>query len=568
MKGAFLLLFLLMIAGVQAQIAPEFYLVHFTDKANSPFSVDRPYEFLGPRALEKRQRFQIPVTEADLPVNPQYTGAVLSEPGCRLHHRLKWQNAITIEITDTLRRDEILDFVRAFPFVFSVRIASGKGDGMQYRKMETELSAGRDFIPDTNLEDRYSDFYGPSFRQVGMINAHVLHELGLTGEGVVIALFDSGWDKTDVLPVFKHLWDRNAILGTKDFAFPYNDNVFTLSSHGTSVLSIIAGYVPDSLIGTAPDASYYLFRTENVLYEYLIEEYNWAAAAEYADSIGVDIINSSLGYSLFDDPLQNHAHTDLNGDITPSAIAADMAAQRGILVVNSAGNSGNQPWFFITSPSDADSVLCVGAVDANGHRAFFSGFGPGYDNLVKPDVMTMGQATVYAAVDGTIRTGNGTSFSSPVMAGGAALLFQACGGEKSNMEIIEAIRRSAHRYTVPSDSMGYGIPDLWKALRLIRPEAAENLDKELILVYPNPATNTLRVQSKWLLGMESIRYEIYDVNGRLMISGKSMLPSASEIAVVSIMWAEGELSPGRYTLRLLSSEKEERTTGFLVVRPG
>ena len=316
--------------------------------------------------------------------------------------------------------------------------------------------------------------------------------------------------------------------------------------------------MPDSLIGTAPDASYYLFRTENPESEYLIEEDNWVAAAEYADSLGVDIINSSLGYSRFDDPTMDHTYADMDGNTTRSAIAGDIAASKGILVVNSAGNSGHQPWFYITSPSDGDSVLCVGAVNANAHRAFFSSFGPSADGDVKPNVMTMGQATVFADLDGTIRTGNGTSFSSPIMAGGAALLLQATKGRKTNMEIFRAIEASAHRYNYPSDSLGYGIPDLWKALLDLNKPIAQNLREDLVVIFPNPATDRIHIAAQWLQGLDQVVYDMYDITGRKVLSGKSMLTAGPDKSVVTINWPEAQFAPGEYFIELRSDKETRR----------
>lgn len=565
MKRLFPFLVLLISNCLSAQIAPEFYLISFTDKTNSPFSVSQPQAYLSETSIARREKLNISITAEDLPVNAEYVSQVLSIGGCKEHHRLKWLNALTIQITDTIRRQEILDHCLNLPFVAGVRHASNSPShsGNDHIVKES-IRVDEKRITKSNLQQQYEAFYGPSYRQVSMINAHILHEMGFTGEGVVIALFDSGWDRTDQLPIFDRLRERNAILGTKDFAFPESNNVYNISNHGTFVLSTIAGYMPDSLIGTAPDASYYLFRTENVLYEYLIEEYNWAAAAEYADSIGVDIINSSLGYSRFDDPAMNHTYADMNGDTTPSAVAADRAAARGILVVNSAGNSGHQPWFYITSPSDGDSVLCVGAVDARGYRAFFSGFGPSADGDVKPDVVAMGQATVFADLDGSIRTGNGTSFSSPIMAGGAALLMQACKKEKSNMQIIDAIRQSAHRYNAPSDSIGYGIPDLYKALGLVNTLWKEQLEAQLITVFPNPAEQQITVTTEWIVGLEKVVFEIFDESGRIVLKDECVLNANGMDTVRTIQWPPGFLPRGLYTVR--ASTEQERRYGRFIVR--
>lgn len=561
MKWIYTLVFALGTVLSFGQTAPDYYYIRFSDKEGTPYSLDNPQAFLSQKSIQRRIDWGIPLEWKDLPVNPNYVEEVLSVGSCSKHHVSKWFNSMTLKIEDTLRRQEILDFVNALPFVLEVRDYSTDSSS---HSDKLSLVENRDASDEFDIEDEYQQFYGPSYRQVSMINAHVLHELGFTGEGIQIALFDAGWNLTDQLSIFEKLRDEGRLLGTRDFVFTNENNVFNRSNHGTFVLSTVGGFMPDSLIGTAPDASYYLFRTENPESEYLIEEDNWVAAAEYADSLGVDIINSSLGYSRFDDPTMDHTYADMDGNTTRSAIAGDIAASKGILVVNSAGNSGHQPWFYITSPSDGDSVLCVGAVNANAHRAFFSSFGPAADGDVKPNVMAMGQATVFADLDGTIRTGNGTSFSSPIMAGGAALLLQATKGRKTNMEIFRAIEASAHRYNYPSDSLGYGIPDLWKALLDLNEPIAQNLREDLVVIFPNPATDRIHIAAQWLQGLDQVEYDMYDITGRKVLSGKSMLTAGPDKSVVTITWPEAQFTPGEYFIELRSDKETRR--GRVVVR--
>lgn len=561
MKWIYTLLFALATVLSFGQTAPEYYYIRFSDKEGTPYSLDNPQAFLSQKSIQRRIDWGISLDWRDLPVNPNYVTEVLAIGGCSKHHTSKWFNSMTLKIEDTLRRQDILDYVNSLSFVSEVR----SYDVDSYTNIDKlEVISDRDGNPSLALDDQYREFYGPSYRQVSMINAHILHELGFTGEGIQIALFDAGWNLTDQLSVFDRLRSEGRLLGTRDFVFINENNVFNRSNHGTFVLSTVAGFMPDSLIGTAPDASYYLFRTENPESEYLIEEDNWVAAAEYADSLGVDIINSSLGYSRFDDPSMDHTYADMDGNTTRSAIAGDIAASKGILVVNSAGNSGHQPWYFITSPSDGDSVLCVGAVNTNAHRAWFSSFGPSSDGDVKPNVMAMGQATVFADLDGTIRTGNGTSFSSPIMAGGAALLMQALKGSKTNMEIFRAIEQSAHRYNYPSDSLGYGIPDLWKALLALNAPLSADLKEDMVVLFPNPATDRVHIAAQWLQGVDQVDYDMYDITGRKVLSGKSMLSAGIDKSVVTISWPEAQFSPGEYFLELRTDK--ERRRGRVIVR--
>jgi hypothetical protein len=545
-----------------AQTAPEAYYIIFSDKQGTPYSLNQPEAFLSKKSIERRVEWGIPLEWKDLPVNPTYVQSLTTIGNCHIHHTSKWFNSATLIVDDTLFRQQILDHVSSFPFVSEVKTMKGNG-GASIEKDWTLLNAEKRRVVSFDITEEYEDFYGPSFRQVSMINAHLLHEHGYTGEGVVIAQFDSGWDKADQIGAFDRLRERGAILGTRDFVNPASNNVYNNSNHGTFVLSTMAGWIPDSLIGTSPDASYYLFRTEDVASEYLIEEDNWVAAAEYADSLGVDLINSSLGYSQFDDSSMNHTYADMNGETTRSSIAADIAASKGILVVNSAGNSGGNSWRFITAPSDGDSVLCVGAVNENEIKAWFSSFGPASDGAVKPNAMAMGQNTVFVDLNGNIRTGNGTSFSSPVLAGGAACIIQAVGASRKNIEILRAIEQSCNHYKYPTDSLGYGIADLWKALRILQPEWDATLDNQLISIYPNPTTNFLRVSAEWILEFDEVSYEISDASGRVVKCGSSFLDASNTSTILTIQWPESFLPRGKYHLRVFT-KNESRITSFIV----
>lgn len=563
MKKILAISFLLCVAKVWAQTAPETYYILFSDKINTPYSLEHPQAFLSQKSIERRIQWNIPLEWKDLPVDPVYVNQVLEIGDCHLHHTSKWFNSATIVIDDTLRRQEILDYVNGLNFVSEIKKLNQNPSLLHQNKWAVEEEKKYEELPKVDLLNEYEKLYGPSFVQVSMLNLHPLHQLNYTGEGIEIAVFDAGWDRTNILPVFDRLREREAIVETRDFVFPGNTDVYNISNHGTFVLSTMAGWMPDSLIGTAPNAKYYLFRTEYSPTEFLVEEDNWVAAAEYADSLGIDIINSSLGYSTFDDASMNHTYADMNGNTTRASIAADIAASKGILVVNSAGNSGAGSWRYITAPSDGDSVLCVGAVNAQRIKAPFSSFGPSSDGDVKPNVMAMGQATVFAALDSTIQTGNGTSFSSPIMAGAAACLMQAADGKKSNMEIFRAIESSSNFYRSPSDSLGYGIPDFWKALQILNNEWSDLFDKKLITVYPNPTTNEIKFTTEWLLGFDRIDFAIFNSAGQLVYKENGMLAASGNDTVNTIRWPEGSLPHDIYTLFVFTN-KETRYARFVV----
>jgi len=328
--------------------------------------------------------------------------------------------------------------------------------------------------------------YGPSGNQVQMLKIDQLHNQGYTGKGMVVAVIDAGFNSADVMAVFDSLFDSGRLLGTRDFVQPGN-NVFSpsLSVHGTMVLSTMAGNLPGQIIGTAPHASYYLFRTEDATAEYLMEEYYWVQAAEYADSLGVDVLNTSLGYTRFDNPAEDHTYEDMNGDTTPITIGADMAAAKGMLVVNSAGNEGANPWHYISAPADGDSVLAIGAVDPSGIYAYFSSVGPTADGRIKPDVVAQGYNAIVASVPSGIAMASGTSFSSPILAGAATCLWQA-NPTYSNMEIYNAIKQSGSLSSNPNNQMGYGIPDFILANSLLVGNINEINYSSKINCYPNP----------------------------------------------------------------------------------
>ena len=534
-----LFLFSFIVIKTIAQTAPGKYWVQFTDKNNSPFSIYNPSEYLSEKCIERRAKYSLGFDERDIPVNETYISQVLSAGQCELHQKSKWFNAITISSIDSA----LVDVVRALPFVFQVRnVAVFSGDS---EIDKWEVFGERGLMSVTPKICDGSEKYGASFRQIEMLNGQLLHELNYTGKGVDIAQFDAGWSLSDQLPAFQKLRDDGRIKMTRDFV--YYDNVYNLSNHGTFVLSTMAGIIQDSLIGTAPDANYFLFRTEDPIGEFLVEEDNWVAAAELSDSLGIDIINSSLGYSLFDNESMNHTYADMDGNTTRCSIAADIAAEKGILVVNSAGNSGNSPWHFITAPSDGDSVLCVGAVDAFARHAAFSGFGPSSDGDVKPDVVAMGRSTVFADLDSTITTGNGTSFSGPIMAGMAACLFQAF-PEKSNMDVIQAIRASGDKFLTPNDSLGYGIPDMMKAFFILAGKNSNPQGDFDAVIFPNPCSehmNVLLLDGKYC----ETAYEIYDAIGKRVYENSGIYLSGKN-GILQLDVALKSIKPGNYTLHL------------------
>jgi subtilisin family serine protease len=533
-----LLIFGFALAGLSAtgQTAPGKYWVRFTDKNSSPFSLSRPEEFLSWKCIERRDRLGIGFDQRDLPVNPDYIEQVLAMGELKLHHKSKWFNAITIQTEDSL----LIEAIRALPIVAEVRSSHS---GLQTGHTHKWAVEAERLVAAVETCDSFPE-YGSGWRQIQMLNGQWLHSLGYRGAGIDIAQFDAGWNRTDILPVFERLRQEGRIKGVKDFVWNNDSTIFGLNNHGTYVLSIMAAWLPGELVGTAPEANYYLFRTEDPFSEYPVEEDNWVAAAEYADSLGIDVINSSLGYSLFDDPALNHSYADMDGNTTRCSIAADIAASKGILVVNSAGNSGDDPWRYITAPSDADDILCVGAVNADEEHAWFSSYGPSADGQVKPTVSAMGQAAAFAALDSTIATGNGTSFSSPVIAGLSACLIQAF-PNLSQQSIRDAIIRSASLYENPNDALGHGIPDFYVARELLLPYAPSQGDFA-VNVYPNPCVDHLTVTLADAKNCE-VEFTIYDASGRRCNQASGAVITDGH-GVLSLDDVVARLPAGHYTL--------------------
>jgi len=486
------------------QNAPGYYYISFTDKIGTPYSTAFPQAFLSDKSIERRLTWGIPITEQDLPVNPTYIQDVLSATGGSLHHTSKWFNSMTLSLVglDSASIAQALIALEAMPFVLNVRKNAPDISKASIEKLNTHVK--QLYHPD-------SSHYGVSFHQLEMINIPRLHAFGNVGKGMDIAVLDAGWIGYETQPAFEALRNSGRLMGTRDFVQPNSPDVFEGSYHGTFVLGHMAGIIEDSLYGSAPMANYFLMQTENAASEYRIEEDNWVAAIELCDSLGIDVVNSSLGYSLFDDTTMNYTPADMNGDVSRASIAADIAASKGILIVNSAGNSGNSDWYHITAPSDADSILCIGAVDYWGEHAGFSSYGFENGDRVKPNVAAMGRLTYFPGPNGYLAQGSGTSFSSPIIAGSVACLWQAF-PEKSNMEIIRAVERSASLYPNHNTALGYGIPDFWKAYLLLN-NATKLPNKLIEMVFPNPASEVLHVKTT---GSPILGYRIISVQGQVL----------------------------------------------------
>ncbi len=474
-----------------SQNAPGYYYVVFKDKLGTPFELEYPQAFLSSKSLERRLRLGIPILEEDLPVNPQYVQGVLQTSGGILHHTSKWFNSMTINLSalDSAGQVAAIDQVALLPFVYEVkRFPLNKAEpGKKRLKQEDEIGPVQFTFPNHKG-------YGWGFHQLNMVNTIRLHEAGFQGQGIDVGIFDSGWFGADQMRAFGAIRDEGRLMMTRDFVNPQLPNVFDKSTHGTYVWGIMAGVMQDQFIGAAPLSNYYLFQTEDVDSEYRIEEDNWVAAAELADSLGLDVINSSLGYSLFDDTTMNYEYSSMTGQVSRASIAAEKLSNKGVIVVNSAGNSGNSPWYFITAPADADGILTVGAVDSLINVAGFSSHGPTYDGRVKPNVSAMGVKTYYPFSDDKVGKGNGTSYSGPIIAGSTASLLSAL-SNRSPQDVRNAIERTGSLFPSYNFDMGYGIPDFWWAYNLLL-ESESLPSTQLDCIFPNPTKDIINVKTK------------------------------------------------------------------------
>lgn len=465
MRKLLLLFFTIAFACSTANAQFSKYIIRFKHKGDNPFAISNPSQYLSNRALARRTKYAIAIDSADLPVTPRFLDSIRLSGAVTILNTSKWLNQVAIQTNDAAA----LAKINSFPFVISSapiapflntkKVVDKKLDAPD--ALPAELPAPSSFV-----SDHYN--YGQSYGQVHIHNGEFLHNRGFRGQGMQLSIMDAGFFHYLSLPTFDSIRNNGQVLGTWDFVTG-NASVDEDDSHGMKCLSAIAANIPGSFVGTGPKAAFYLFRTEDANSEYPIEEQNWIAAAERADSLGVDVFSTSLGYYTFDNAAFNHIYADLDGNTTPIAKAADIAAKKGIIAVVAAGNEGQGSWHYIITPADADSVIAVGAVSTTGIVGGFSSYGPSSDGQVKPTLAAVGVSAVVAnATTGAPSFANGTSYACPNLAGLVTCLWQAF-PEVNNMNIISVLQQSASKFNSPDDRIGYGIPDMKKAyVRLVK----------------------------------------------------------------------------------------------------
>lgn len=424
------------------------YRLYLRDKdlQHTPFSVSRPEQFLSARSIERRKRQGLSVDVTDLPIAPAYLDSV-SRTGIEIVGQSKWNNTLLVKI----HKEKELNKLNSLSFITRKLKVFSSPDSITERKRSS-------FRKELNNWESGPTHYGAAAEQLKSIGGQRIHERGFYGNGMMIAVLDGGFMNADRIPALHGV----KLAGLKDFVVPKSNNIFEEMEHGTMVLSTMAANAPNLYVGVAPEAQYVLVRCEDERTESLAEEDYWASAAEYADSLGVDVINSSLGYHDFDDVKTNHLYWEQDGETALISHTASMCADKGIICVNSAGNDGMGVWKKINFPADAKDILTVGSINEQGKNAAFSAVGPTADGRIKPDVMAFGSPASVITGRGAIINDNGTSFSSPLIAGMTACLWQAL-PHKTAKQIIKLVKMAGNNQQHPDNIYGYGVPDFWKA---------------------------------------------------------------------------------------------------------
>jgi len=511
-KILFLFIFLSSICGFSQEDA----WVYFNDKPNAQSFIDNPLNMLTQRALDRRTAQGIALTISDAPLETSYVNQITSAPGITVMANSKWLNCLHIRgsITD-------IQALLSFPFVNHLHFANNSlNSKMALSKPRKSVNKGM------NVQTSFN--YGTSANQIEMLNGQLLHQANYTGTGKIIAVLDSGFNGVNNIIPFNRMFTNGLYLGGYDFVGG-NTNVFSTHNHGTMTLSCMVGYVDGQLVGTAPDAGYYLFITEDVSGENPVEESYWVEAAEEADRLGVDIISTSLGYFGYDNPSYSHTYSDMNGNTAFASQGANIAFNKGMIVVASAGNSGGNSEPHIGVPAEATNVLAIGAVQSNRSYASFSSIGPSFDGRIKPDVMAKGAATSVSNTTGTIITADGTSFSCPVMAGMIASFWQAIPWA-TNDQVVQFVKQSADRYSNPDNQYGYGIPDFQLALNIALLKNQQNEWNDFKIV-PNPANDIVSVS--FPNDFEDVTITFYNALGQLIME-KKLGPSSPTISLQTL----------------------------------
>lgn len=512
------------------------YWVKFKNKNGTPYSVSTPSAYLSAKSILRRTTQGIAINSTDLPCTPSYVSQIDAISNVTVLFASKWLNGVVVSVPSA----SILTTINSFSFVLSsgqvnrYKIDLPTVDIPQQITTSEKLSAA----PSATFN------YGRSYWQNHQLNVDCIHSKGYRGQGITIAVLDAGFNLVNVNPVFDSLRNRGGIIGTRDFVSG-GTNVYTQSSHGAQVLSCMAAIVPNLIMGSAPRADYWLFRTEDVITETISEEYNWIRGAEFADSVGADILTTSLGYNQFDNAIQNHTFSDLNGKTAPMSIASNLAARKGMLVVNAAGNSNGTSWPWIGVPADADSICTVGAIDTLSNIASFSSIGPTADGRIKPDLMAMGLNSWLANPSNAVSCGqaSGTSFATPILAGAMACFWQAHPNFTS-FKVIDTLRKTATYSLTPNNSRGWGTPNMCSVPIVTGIGTTKSELETKIVIAPNPFNTVIAIS---LLNNEFAKNNLVEVFNSL---GSTVNPISSQLSASALQLDFTNLPLGIYVVKL------------------
>jgi serine protease AprX len=527
--------FLLAFVALPGAAQENCYMVFFTDKAGITETLSKPIEFLSERAIARRLEQGIEITDRDLPVQSDYVDGIHSAGG-EVLYKTRWMNGVLIHCTPSE-----LSAVQGLPYVEHVEFVAPPGK---------DVSGGRRSF---NLRRNSSHIGIETENQLQMLGIDRMHEANFKGEGVTIAVLDSGFPGVDGIPAFQHVVSEGRIMTDVSYDFVHDSpEIFQYDSHGTEVLSVIAGNIPDAFTGGAYEATFQLFVTEDVPTEYRVEEYNWLFAAEKADSAGADIIHSSLGYYDFDDPAMNYNLSQMDGKSTVISKAAQWAADRGIVVVASAGNEGSIPsWRIITAPADAVDVLAVGAVNSTGQKTGSSSIGPSSDNRIKPDLVALGQSVKVVKPTGQVSTASGTSLSAPLVTSLVAGVMQAY-PELTSKEVVALLKQTASQGNRPDNLLGYGIPNFQAIVNFMEQDGTQSRPFE---IYPNPmkADDTLTISPLDPEIFDSCEIEVVSSQGQVLVHQAVQFNWLNRTYKASL----AGLAPGVYYIRVFSEKRKE-----------
>lgn len=531
------LLFVASGSTAQAQEVYKFW-VGLRDKAGCTYTLDCPSAYLGPRSLQRRQRQGIAVDSLDLPVSRAYL-QTFRQIGFAVQNQSRWLNGVTLFAADS----SLASVLDTIPFVDTV-IFCEKSSVQAPDVSPTDTGPRCSPEPFGAISYYDSAYYGFCYPQMAQLRGTVLHQHGFDGRGIVIGVCDAGFPGVDTGGYFHSLRSDGRLLASRDFVWAGN-NVYSVNCHGTKVLSLMASCLPGCFVGAAPKASYVLCRTENPMRETILEEYNWISAAEYLDSMGVDVITSSLGYFDFDDSVQSHTLGNLDGKTAPMSIAADIAVSRGMLVINAAGNNGRLGSGYLGIPADAERVLTVGSVDADCRWSAFSSYGPTSDQRVKPDVVALGENVPCVNYQGELTYSSGTSLATPIMAGMMACLWQRY-PNLTPCQLCDSVRRWGSADAVADMQIGYGIPDFSRAVQSYLPVVQADADAARFKIWPNPSRDNVVVELPGGVPSAGAVLLFCDMGGREVMR----LPVVADRMSVSLKG----ISVGVYCVSLVTSK--------------